>query len=318
MFNSANATPQSKGFGYIKSKTFEFKAMKEESKSKKQRFKKKPAAQSSSLNSSTVSTQALLTTTPNETMIELGSMGNLVPEWVDIYEEAEEKLKQIRDLYKEIQKLIASKVKMQFGNSEDIDKQIEKKNSQATNLLHDCEMALSRVSRKAPDETQNQERIRDNVKRSLATQIQEVATLLRKQQKGLLDRMKDIKTTGESSELNIENSDQLYSEDLQEMIMAEDIAKERDEDLNKLIDNINKLNHLFKQMNDIVLEQGTIVDRIDYNIEKSADDTRLAKKELHKANEYMKSRCGDSCIKILILLNLLFSFLLFLKYKSSK
>jgi len=31
-------------------------------------------------------------------MIELGSMGNLVPEWVDIYEEAQEKLKQIRDI----------------------------------------------------------------------------------------------------------------------------------------------------------------------------------------------------------------------------
>ena len=47
------------------------------------------------------------------------------------------------------------------------------------------------------------------MKKSLATQIQEVATLLRKQQKGLLDRMKDFKTTGESSELNIENSDDI-------------------------------------------------------------------------------------------------------------
>lgn len=47
------------------------------------------------------------------------------------------------------------------------------------------------------------------MKKSLATQIQEIATLLRRQQKGLLDRMKDIKNTGESSELNIENSDEL-------------------------------------------------------------------------------------------------------------
>jgi len=51
--------------------------------------------------------------------------------------------------------------------------------------------------------------VRENVKKSLATQIQEIATLLRRQQKGLLDRMKDIKNTGESSELNIENSDEL-------------------------------------------------------------------------------------------------------------
>jgi len=87
-------------------------------------------------------------------------------------------------------------------------------------------MALGRVSRKAPTETPNQERsnllgerssykswiVRENVKKSLATQIQEVATLLRKQQKGLLDRMKDIKSTGESSDLNIENSDELVIE----------------------------------------------------------------------------------------------------------
>lgn len=51
---------------------------------------------------SPISKQSLLTTNPNDTMIELGSMGNLVPEWVDIYEEAQEKLKQIRDICRDI------------------------------------------------------------------------------------------------------------------------------------------------------------------------------------------------------------------------
>jgi len=36
---------------------------------------------------------------------------------------------------KEIQKLIASKVKNQFGNSDDLDVKIEKKNGQATNVF---------------------------------------------------------------------------------------------------------------------------------------------------------------------------------------
>ena len=39
-------------------------------------------------------------------------------------------------------------------------------------------------------------------------------------------------------------------------------------------------------MNDIVIEQGTIVDRIDFNIEQSADLTSKAKKELFQVNFY--------------------------------
>ena len=64
------------------------------------------------------------------------------------------------------------------------------------------------------------------------------------------------------------------------MMLSEELARERDEDINKLIDNINELNVLFKQMNQIVIEQGTIVDRIDYNLEQSVDNVVKAKKEL--------------------------------------
>ena len=60
----------------------------------------------------------------------------------------------------------------------------------------------------------------------------------------------------------------------------------RDEELNKLIDSINDLNHLFKQMNHIVLEQGTIVDRIDYNLESAVHNTTKAKGELRKVRKF--------------------------------
>ena len=49
--------------------------------------------------------------------------------------------------------------------------------------------------------------VRKNVEKSLATQIQEVATLLRKQQKELLAKIKQFNETGASSELNVESAD---------------------------------------------------------------------------------------------------------------
>jgi syntaxin 16 len=60
------------------------------------------------------------------------------------------------------------------------------------------------------------------------------------------------------------------------------LDNERDEQINKLVDTINQLAQLFKQMNELVIEQGTILDRIDYNMEQALFHTRKGKEELVK------------------------------------
>jgi len=305
--------------GYTKSRTEQFRRIRQEYKDRKTRFQKKPTTPLNldSLNSPT--SLGLLSNASTDISIELGGMSHLLPPaWVDEYEKAEEKIREIRDIYKQLQSDIAKRVKIQFGNHMELDRAIEKKNEKATQLLQDCDIVLSNIMRMGSSgETKNEKRIRKNVEKSLATQIQEVATLLRKQQKELLAKIKQFNETGASSELNVESADneeEIYSEDLKEMMMSEDLARERNEDVNKLIDNINRLNHLFKQMNDIVIEQGTIVDRIDFNIEQSVETTTRAKKELFQAEKAMRSKCGDYCIKMLVILNIVFATLLIFKY----
>ena len=46
--------------------------------------------------------------------------------------------------------------------------------------------------------------VRKNIQKSLAAQIQEVAAVLRHQQKGLLNKLKDINSTG-TSDLNTQS-----------------------------------------------------------------------------------------------------------------
>lgn len=84
-------------------------------------------------------------------------------------------------------------------------------------LLQDCEGHLMEISRMgSPNETPNQTQsnfvlwnnfsyfsVRKNIEKVLATQIQEIAVVLRKQQKGFLEKMKEQNFTGTLSELNI-------------------------------------------------------------------------------------------------------------------
>jgi len=312
MFGNSTASSLSKSLGYTKSRTYNFKKVKEHISQKQSRFKKKSSA--ISFDSGHPKSQTLLSSKPAETVIELGDASTLPPIWIDIYEETQDKLKRIHEISKEEKTLVANRIKKQFGDHSELDRQIEKKNSEATRLLHECEANLGKIThgRGNFDETEPEKKIKQNIQRSLATQIQEAAALLRRQQKGLLDKLQDLNTTG-STDLDT-NEPNEFSEDLQDMMMAEDIARERDEELNKLIDSINDLNHLFKQMNHIVLEQGTIVDRIDYNLESAVHNTGKAKKELYKANKAMDSKCGQSVIRVLVILNIIFAILLLLKF----
>ena len=52
----------------------------------------------------------------------------------------------------------------------------------------------------------------------------------------------------------------------------------------------------------LVIDQGTILDRIDYNIEQAADRVTSAVVELNKANEYQKRSRTMLCIYLLLLL----------------
>ena len=56
----------------------------------------------------------------------------------------------------------------------------------------------------------------------------------------------------------------------------------RDAEINQLDDTMNELGDIFKQLNNIVIEQGNILDRIDYNIEQTLENTKKANKQLKK------------------------------------
>eukprot|EP00088_Acartia_fossae_P013903 TRINITY_DN17367_c0_g2_i1.p1 TRINITY_DN17367_c0_g2~~TRINITY_DN17367_c0_g2_i1.p1 ORF type:complete len:102 (-),score=17.23 TRINITY_DN17367_c0_g2_i1:282-587(-) len=85
--------------------------------------------------------------------------------------------------------------------------------------------------------------------------------------------------------------------------------RKREEEIGHIVESIQDLNTIFRDLAQMVSEQGEVVDRIDYNIESASIKVESGLKELQKAEKYQSKNRKMKCI---LLLSATFIFLLFL------
>ena len=107
-----------------------------------------------------------------------------------------------------------------------------------------------------------------------------------------------------------EGSNSVEDFEVQEM---EQVAMSRDVEIQNLVKGINDLAVIFKELSVLVVDQGNILDRIDYNIEQAVTHTKKANKQLHKSEDYQKSRIR-SCICCLVISIIIMIILLIIKH----
>ena len=95
---------------------------------------------------------------------------------------------------------------------------------------------------------------------------------------------------------------------------SKQVLKKRDTELNKLLNSVNDLAGIFKDMQVLVMEQGSILDRIDYNIDIAASNVSSGKKSIEKADKYHKNNCFRNVIIVLIVCIFIEAFMLIFKF----
>ena len=88
----------------------------------------------------------------------------------------------------------------------------------------------------------------------------------------------------------------------------------RNNDLDNLLNSVNDLADIFKDMQTLVMEQGSILDRIDYNINVACSNVSEGKKSIEKADKYQKNNCFRNVIIILIVIIFIEGLLLIFKF----
>ena len=79
------------------------------------------------------------------------------------------------------------------------------------------------------------------------------------------------------------------------------LAAERDEEIRKIVESIEELSAIFKELAVLVIDQGTILDRIDYQMEQVVEQVEDGVQHLERAEEYQKSARPRYCICFLLI-----------------
>lgn len=89
----------------------------------------------------------------------------------------------------------------------------------------------------------------------------------------------------------------------QKLLNSNDQAiSQREREIDEIAQGIIDLSDLFRDLQTMVIDQGTMLDRIDYNVERMATDVKEAAKELTVAQGYQKKTTKRKIILLLLIL----------------
>ena len=239
-------------------------------------------------------------------------MTPVAPSWVQVADRVKDSITKSKEKLVQLQKLQQRRLLRVFdddGSQGDVE--VESCASAITQLLHQGERGIKEIDKYSTYEDRD---IILNMQKSLATQLTKVSSDFKSAQKSYMAEIKKRRVAGGMASPRggggaSEVLDAGFTEEqLLELEGIESQVEHRTQEITKIAQSINELNSVFKELAVLVVEQGTILDRIDYNMENVVHDTNEANKELVKAEEAQKSARVQKCILALvafIILNLL-------------
>lgn len=232
--------------------------------------------------------------------------GSLPPDWVDVVDEIQYEITKIQHRMKDLSAMHDKHLnRPTLDDNVDEEHTIEITTKEITQMFHQCQTAIQKISAKARSANPEEKRLVKNVVSSLATKLQELSGSFRKSQSTYLKKMKNREerekhyfdsgtAVGDSSlmEEDIDDSE-LYDRGFtsNQMKLVEDntaLVEQREKEIQHIVHSIVDLNQIFQDLSSLIVEQGTILDRIDYNVEQASIKVEEGLEQLTKGEKYQK------------------------------
>ncbi|KAI9852761.1 MAG: hypothetical protein M1838_005519 [Thelocarpon superellum] len=260
-------------------------------------------------------------------------MDLLPPRWVDISDEVTDLLADIAKKSSQLDKLHSKHVLPGFDDDEvrrAEEGQIEKLTQDITRGFHACQRAIKKVETMVRDAHQQggggvskgEEAMARNIQISLAGRVQEASAGFRKKQSVYLKKLRGLggMTTPLDRPIAAQNpysdpsmiesdADKSFSQSTLQQTsqkhrggIHDAVILHREREITDIATGIIELADIFKDLQAMVIDQGTMLDRIDYNVDRVAVDVKAADKEIKVASGYQRRSTKRKILLLLIIL----------------
>lgn len=273
-------------------------------------------------------------------------MDLLPPRWLDIQDEVTEHLAEIAKQTRKLDQLHQKHILPGFDDEEvkkREEREIEQLTQDITFTFQRCQKAIKRIevmvreARQQGSLNKGEEIMAQNLKISLATRVGDVSAMFRKKQAAYLKKLRDlggfaspfrsatpVQNPYNDPALQESDADRSFSQstllqtkqkrrvhDPNEAIIAQ-----REREIEDIAQGIIDLSNIFQELQSMVIDQGSMLDRIDYNVERMATDVKEADKELKVASGYQRRSVKRKIMLLLAILIAGMFILLSLKLSS--
>ncbi|KAG2695724.1 hypothetical protein I3760_07G026300 [Carya illinoinensis] len=207
---------------------------------------------------------------------------DLPPAWVEVSEEIAANVQRVRTEMAELAKAHAKALMPSFGDGKEDQHLIESLSQEITGLIKRSEKKLQRLSAAGPSEDSN---VRKNVQGQDGDDL-------------------EMNLNGSRSKIEDDNMDNMVFNEHQmaKLKKSEAFTAEREREIQQVMESVNELVQIMKDLSVLVIDQGTIVDRIDYNIQNVATTVEEGLKQLQKAERTRKHGGVVRCATVLIIM----------------
>jgi len=223
---------------------------------------------------------------------------------------AEEKLSQLAKAHQ----------RRQIRVFEDDDTEVGTASQNVTLALRAGESAVAALNTLRRGKLSKQElEIRQNLQRKFAAQMQELSKHARQVQREHLGVMRSRQDEWDE-ELKFDLGRAKIKLDVHELevVQIDDLQAAgldlRCLEIRRLASSVSDLYSIYKDLSSMVIDQGSVLDRIDYNIEQVVDQAKAARGQLEQAEETQKRGRATKCMLFLAIADVVLLGMLFLKH----
>ena len=264
----------------------------------------------------------------------------VAPKWVEKLDEFRQLEKGIKSSIQELEVKRKAHLKVEFSttrNEEEEESEIDNMQAVLDSMFKETERQIKELDAAytedlGDDPTNAELSIIRNVKICLINEVQALGKVYRdnqrryvadvKKKKYVRDRLAggdEQKKVEEDMRRDAEADGYLQAGMTQDQIDAimlnRQMVEDRVKEFQKIYQSISQLRDMFKDLNDLVIESGTVLDRIDHNMTLAHESVKKGVVELEAAKKIQEAGTYKLCVMFLIVLIL--GFLLALLFKAA-